>query len=236
MRISDELIQGFALGEPMLRAVDEEVIRAVTLAEDEAIMGPEASIKARFRELLEQCPELTRPQAYMQAVMEMGDQVIAEAVERMKVEDKTISTRFAFTRDDTMIGPLVVRVIWESKIGGEKELLITFPSNTSYEDYERMKGEIRAIIQQAARIGVQKTLAFIQGDRHPPSGIVKQPEAGVKARCLELLEQHPKLTQYQAYLLAMMEKVGYRGYLVPPELAPGVLVQLENNDRQAPLD
>jgi len=47
----------------------------------------ERRAKTRFRELLAQHPELTRPQAYMQAVMEMGEPVIAEAVERMNAEE-----------------------------------------------------------------------------------------------------------------------------------------------------
>lgn len=57
-----------------------------------------------------------------------------------------------------MMGPLVIRVIWEGKMEGEKELLITFPSDTSREDYERMRKEIHAIIQQAERRGEQKVL------------------------------------------------------------------------------
>lgn len=58
----------------------------------------------------------------------------------------------------------------------------------------------------------------------------QKPAKNVKSRFLELLEQHPELTLPQAYMLAVMEVVGYRGYLVPPELAPGVLARLENND------
>jgi len=60
--------------------------------------------------------------------------------------------------------------------------------------------------------------------------------AELNARFDKLLERHSELTRGQAYLLAVMEIVGYQGYLVPPELAPGVLAQLENNDRQANLD
>ena len=67
-------------------------------------------------------------------------------------------TSFALARDHTMMGPLVIRVIWEGKMEGEKELLITFPSDTSREDYERMRKEIHAIIQQAERRGEQKVL------------------------------------------------------------------------------
>ena len=72
-----------------------------------------------------------------------------------------ICAKFALAKDDTMMGPLVARIIWESDVGEEKELLITFPANISREDYERMVIEIRAALQQAACIGVQKVLAKI---------------------------------------------------------------------------
>jgi len=76
MKLSDELVQGFALGEAALSEHAEEVIRTVVMEEDEAWVGPERSVKSRFLELLEQHPELTRPQAYMQAMMEITEPAI----------------------------------------------------------------------------------------------------------------------------------------------------------------
>lgn len=62
-----------------LKEYAEEVTRAMVMAEDEAWVGPERSVKSRFLELLAQHPELTRPQAYMQAVMEITEPVIVKA-------------------------------------------------------------------------------------------------------------------------------------------------------------
>ena len=42
-------------------------------------MKPGVSVKSRFLKLLEQHPELTRAQAYMQAVMEIGEATIVKA-------------------------------------------------------------------------------------------------------------------------------------------------------------
>ena len=52
--------------EAILEEFAEEVTRAMVMEEDEAWVGPEMSVKSCFLELLEQHPELTRPQAYMQ--------------------------------------------------------------------------------------------------------------------------------------------------------------------------
>lgn len=65
--------------ETALEEFAEEVTRAVVMEEDEAWVGPERSVKSRFLELLEQHPELTRPQAYMQAVMEITEPAIEAA-------------------------------------------------------------------------------------------------------------------------------------------------------------
>ena len=71
-------------GEALCKEFFEEVVRAAVMEEDEAWVGPEMSIKSRFRELLAQYPELTRPQAYMQAMMEIGEPIIKAALERME--------------------------------------------------------------------------------------------------------------------------------------------------------
>lgn len=43
-------------------------------------------------------------------------------------------------------------------------LVITFPANTSREDFERMKAEIQAALDWAERRGEQKALAFLTGE------------------------------------------------------------------------
>lgn len=52
-------------------------------------------------------------------------------------------------------------------------LTITFPANTSREDFERMKVEIQAALRQAELRGEQKALAFLTGEGSGmPLGIV----------------------------------------------------------------
>jgi len=80
------------------------------------------------------------------------------------------------------------------------------------------------------RIVDDATIVVMAGDAMEVDEAIMGLEEGVKSRFRELLEQHPELTRSQAYLLAVMEIVGYRDYLVPPELAPGVLAHLESND------
>lgn len=144
----------------------QEVTRAVVMEEDEAWVGPEMSVKSRFLELLEQHPELTRPQVYMQAVMEAGDAVIGAAVASFTLAKK----------DDTMMGPPVMRII----SGGEMSI-ITFPRDITLEDFDRMGEEIREALAQAELRGEQKAMAFLMGEGNgTPVGIVRQPELNEK--------------------------------------------------------
>ena len=82
--------------------------------------------------------------------------------------------------------------------------------------------------------GVANALALAEDEA------IMRPENSVKARFLELLARYPELTRPQAYMQAVMENAEnylvYRGYVVPPELAPKILARLENNDHQANLD
>lgn len=98
MKLSDELIQGVALGDALEAAVDEQMINAWAQAEDEAQMG---------------------------------------LVEK------------------------------------EKRLTITFPAhmNMSREDFDRMKAEIQAMLQQAELRGEQKALAKISEGRGIMEGL-----------------------------------------------------------------
>ena len=65
--------------------INREVARAAAMDEDDIIMkatGIKSSVKDRFLELLEQYPELTRGQAYIQAVMEIAEPAIRTAVKK----------------------------------------------------------------------------------------------------------------------------------------------------------
>ena len=102
MKVSDGLLESLATLEAAMLVKAEQLASDLAMEEDEAWMGPERGVKARFHELLEQHPELTRPQAYMQAVMEAGDRVIAETAEKTRVEIKA-----AMAMDDSLGGCLV---------------------------------------------------------------------------------------------------------------------------------
>ena len=258
MKLSDELIQGFALGEAALSEHADEVFRVLAMKEDEEWMGTtipgleklwqdylnewqvyvnehfatgdgapkadarqEEGVKARFRELLAQHPELTRPQAYAQAVMEITEPAIEEA---------------------TMMGIPVVRsgapqeVDPVLKLGSLNDYIdtgptITLPACVSREDCERIKAEIQAVLDWAERRGERKAMAFLMGEGSgPPLGVVEQEDGTIKGRypgknyaeqftannlpgaplqvkerLAELLDTHPELTRGSAFIQAMME-------------------------------
>lgn len=71
------------------------------------------------------------------------------------------------------MGTLTMRIVAAGEDGGS----ITFPLDTSREDFERMKDEILAAIVLAELRGEQKAIAFLMGEGSgPPVGIVKQSE------------------------------------------------------------
>lgn len=124
-----------------------------------------------------------------------------------------MGTQFALAIDRTMMGPLVLRIIWAGEVKGEPELIITLPANTNREDFERMRTEIQAAMDQAERRGEQKALAFLSGWGIPPIlGVLRQKDTPhtdailqVIERFEELLSEHPELTRGQAYIRAVME-------------------------------
>lgn len=55
--------------------------------------------------------------------------------------------------------------------------VITFPAYMKREDFERMKAEIQAVVQQAEHRGELKALAFLRGDGSGlPLGMIGRPE------------------------------------------------------------
>jgi len=110
MKLSEDLVQGLALGEEALSARCEQVADALMLAEDKEWIEMSGSVLG---------------------TMEQGEPVV----------------------------------------------LITFPANISREDFERMKAEIMAALQQAEFRGERKALAFLMGEGSgTPVGIVKRSE------------------------------------------------------------
>lgn len=100
MKVSDELMYGEALLTEYWQEFNQTVAEKMFMEIDKAIMGPEVSVKARFLELLEQHPELARGQVYIQAVMEIGDRVIAEVVEGMETDEPIITKAWIGNLDE----------------------------------------------------------------------------------------------------------------------------------------
>lgn len=76
------IIEGFERWFAQILDAGEKAAEATMITGDGAPKpgAAENSVKARFRELLWKHPELTRPQAYMQAVMEIVEPAIETEV------------------------------------------------------------------------------------------------------------------------------------------------------------